>query len=98
MLLAYPYLITQLCLVAGVQELSNIDKMIEATNTSDLGLIRDATNPMDIKVRQGADIIAEMFRHSCQTETAETIEAVETGGQTATTSTTEGTSSAPPLV
>lgn len=72
--------------------------MIEATNTSDLGLIRDATNPMDMQVRQGADILSEMFRHSSQTETAETAEAAEIGGQTATTSTAEGTSSAPPLV
>lgn len=45
-LLAYPCLITQICLAAGVMELSFIDEMIEAIHTTDLSLIRDAGNPL----------------------------------------------------
>lgn len=45
-LLAYPCMITQMCFTVGVQELPGIDELIELTNTTDLGLIRDTINPM----------------------------------------------------
>lgn len=62
--MAYPCLIVQLCLDLGVQELPGITKIIEATNILGLHLIRDTTNPMARKVRQGADILVEIFRHN----------------------------------
>lgn len=46
LVLEYPCMITQLCLAIGVKELWGIDEMIKATNTTDLGLIRDAVNSL----------------------------------------------------
>lgn len=43
LLLAYSCMIIQLYLDLVVREFLSIDKMLEATNTTDLGLIRDAT-------------------------------------------------------
>lgn len=45
-LLAYPCMIIQLCLVAGVLYLPRIDDMIEAIKTKDLGLITDVFNSL----------------------------------------------------
>lgn len=72
-LLAYPCMATLICLAMGVQELSGIDEMIEAMNTTNLGLIRDIANPLDKKERNRADMLAEMYRQSGQTETTDTI-------------------------
>lgn len=46
LLLAYPCLITQICLAAGVMEQPSINKMIEATRTIDLVLIRYTANSL----------------------------------------------------
>lgn len=81
-LLAYPYLITQLCLAAGVWDLLGIKEIIDATNTSDLGLNRDTTNPMARQARQGVDMLAKMYRS--QIVASKTAEA---SGQTRTTQT-----------
>lgn len=56
-LLEYLYMIMQLCLATGVQELPSIDEMIKAINTIDLGLIRDTTNLLARKASQGVDCL-----------------------------------------
>lgn len=63
-------------------------------NTTDLGLIKDAANPLDRWAKRGTDMLAEMQRQSGQTEDS------ETNGQTETTQTSDavGTPSAPPPV
>lgn len=93
-LLAYPCMIMQISIAEGVQELSSIDEMIEAMNTSKFVLIRDASNPI---ARQGTDVLTEISRQRSQTEI---IEATETGGQTDTTSNSDvvGISSSLPIV
>lgn len=100
LLLAYPCLITQLCLAIGVQELLDINKMIESTNTTDLGLIRDTTNLLSRQARRGADMLAEIYRQSSQTEASETTDVAEVVGQTETIQTLDavGTSGATPPV
>lgn len=60
-LLAYPSMITQICLVVGVLELPGIDEMIEDRRTTYLGLIRDAANQLGQQVRQAVDILAGLF-------------------------------------
>lgn len=47
LLLAYPCMITQLCLAVEVLELPGIDEFLKAMRTTDLGLIRDGTNFLD---------------------------------------------------
>lgn len=61
LLFSYPYMITQICLAAGVQVLPGIDKMLEAINTTDLGLIKYMANPFVLQARQAADVMASMF-------------------------------------
>ncbi|KAF3648901.1 hypothetical protein FXO38_17947 [Capsicum annuum] len=45
-LLAYPCIIMQICLAMGVLELPRIDEMIEAKRKFNIGIIRDADNPL----------------------------------------------------
>lgn len=95
-LMAYPSMISQLCLATGVQEIPRVDKMIKATNITDHGLIRDIENSMAKKARRVVNMVADMLWKSDQ---AETVKAIETGKQTDTTQTdATGTSGAPPLV
>lgn len=61
LLLAYPYLITQLHRVMGVLEHIGIDEMIEAIRTANFGLIRDEANSF---ARQVADALVGMYPHS----------------------------------
>ncbi|KAF3623267.1 putative pentatricopeptide repeat-containing protein-like [Capsicum annuum] len=61
-LLEYSCMITQLCLAAGVRELLGIDDMIEAMNTTDLGMTRDATNSLAKQAKQGFNILTEIYR------------------------------------
>lgn len=67
--------------------------MIEATNTTDLGLIKDATNPLARQAKRGVD----MYWQSGKTEIDEST---ETSEQTESTQTfhTAGTPSAPHVV
>lgn len=97
LLMAYPCMIMQMLLAVGVQELPGIDKMFEATNTTNLGLIRNIANPLARKEIKGAVMLKDMYLHSGQTET---VEAAEIGGQTETTQTLDimGIPSAPPPV
>lgn len=44
--LAYSCMITQIYLAEGVQFLLGINEILEAMNTTNLGLIRDTTNPL----------------------------------------------------
>ncbi|KAF3637400.1 hypothetical protein FXO38_23724 [Capsicum annuum] len=46
----------------GVLELPGIDKVLEATKTTNLGLIRDAANPLAQKARQAADLMTRISR------------------------------------
>lgn len=73
-LLANPFLITQLCLAVGIQELPSIDELIEATKTINLGLIKDSGNLLDKEARRGADMLNEMYRQSGQTKTTKDAE------------------------
>lgn len=92
-LMAYPSMITQLCLAAGVQEIPRVDMMIKATNITDHGLIRDIANSMAKMARRVVNMVADMLWKSDQ---AETVKAIETGKQTNTTQTdATGTSGAP---
>lgn len=81
LLLVYSCLIMQLCLAGRVQKLSGIDEMIEAINTTNLGFIIDATNPLSRKAWRGADMLAKIYQKSSQTEATETTDAIEVGGQ-----------------
>lgn len=45
LLLAYPSIVSQICLAAEMQELPGIDQLIELTNIIDMGLIWDIANP-----------------------------------------------------
>lgn len=95
-LMAYPSMITQLCLAAGVQEIPRVDMMIKATNITDHGLIRDIANSMAKMARRVVNMVADMLWKSDQ---AETVKAIETGKQTNTTQTdATGTSGAPSQV
>lgn len=67
LLLAYPYLISKLCLTVGLQELSGIDKLVETNNTRNLGLIKDTGNPLSRQARRAAVMVADMFRQCSQT-------------------------------
>lgn len=73
-LLVYPCMIMQLYLKVRVWELSSINEMLEDTNIIDLGLIRNATNPLARHVRKGAKMLAEIFRQSGQEETTNVAE------------------------
>lgn len=75
-LLEYPYFITQIYLAMGLQELPAIYEMLEAMNTTNLGLIRDATNFLAGQDQHTIDMVADMFRQRGQ---AETVEAAEIG-------------------
>ncbi|KAF3648907.1 hypothetical protein FXO38_17937 [Capsicum annuum] len=44
--LAYPCMITQICLALGVMELLGIDEMIDTWRTFDISLIQDMENPL----------------------------------------------------
>lgn len=48
----FPYFIQRLCDTAGVPALSSIDHHIEVTQVTDVGLIRDDTNPVAQKKAQ----------------------------------------------
>lgn len=48
LLLAYPYMIMQLFLDPGVRELPGVNEILEAMNTTDLGMIKDVANPLDL--------------------------------------------------
>lgn len=50
--------------------------MLETTNTTDLGLIKDVANSLARKVRHEVEILAEMYKGQ--------TEAAEMGGQTKT--------------
>lgn len=43
--------------------------MSEAINTTDLGLIRDAANPLVRQVRKAKNLVADMFWQNGQAET-----------------------------
>lgn len=89
-------MITQMSLAMGVQELSGINEILEATNITGLGLIRDATNPLARQVQKIANFMANIFQHSSQVESAK---AAETSEQMETTQTDSvGNSSALYLV
>lgn len=60
-LLEYPFMITQMCLAVGVQELPGIDEILEATNTTHLGQIRDATNLLVRQTRKTVDLTDNIF-------------------------------------
>ena len=45
-LLSYPYMITQIFLVARVLKIPRIDEIIEARRMFDIGIICDAANPL----------------------------------------------------
>lgn len=93
-LLSYPYMITYICMVAEVLELLGIDKILEDTRTIDLGLIRDAANPLTQQARQAADMMAAIFPQGGQDDNAKEDEA---GAQIETSHTdVVGTSSSPP--
>lgn len=62
LLLVYLCIITLMCIVVGVQELLGIDELVEATNTMDIGLIRDAANSLARKAKRGVDMLDKMFR------------------------------------
>lgn len=47
-----------ICLEEGVLELPEFNQFIELKNTTDLGLIRDAANPMTRQAKQGATLPA----------------------------------------
>lgn len=81
LLLAYLCLFTQLCLGTGVQGIPGVDDIIKPTNTTDLVLIRNATNPLANQEWHGMDMLAEMFRQGGQPNIAEDT---ETSAQTET--------------
>lgn len=62
MLLAYPCMITHICLVTGVQQIPGVDELLEPIHTIDLGLNRDVANPMDRQARKRADMLANILR------------------------------------
>lgn len=45
----------------GELELPIIDEILEATKTTDLGLIIDAANPMAQQARQAVDLVVGIF-------------------------------------
>lgn len=48
----------------GVQEFPAINELVKATNSTNLGLIRDVDNSSARKARRRADILVDMFRQS----------------------------------
>lgn len=60
-----------------MQELPGIDVMLEALNTKDLGLMRDAANPLARKAIHVADMVANIFRKSGQLDVTETTETIK---------------------
>ncbi|KAF3657686.1 hypothetical protein FXO38_13575 [Capsicum annuum] len=61
--------------IKHTRELPSIDKMREATNTTDFGLIKDAANLLARKARQGADMLTEIS--NSQTKVAKTVKTTE---------------------
>lgn len=45
-LLDFPYMLTQIYLEKGVPEIPDIDRFLRSRTTTNLGLIRDITNPI----------------------------------------------------
>lgn len=73
-----------------------INKMIEATRTTYLVLIKNTANSLNRQVRQAANALVGMFLHGGQDEMAKVTEA---GAQTKTLhKDAVGTSSSPALV
>lgn len=97
--LAYLFLITQICLAARVLEIPEVDELIEARRTLDIGFIPNETNPLTQPVRQSTDVIEGMLLQNDQTDNSETAETSETSAQTMAKPTDAvGTSSGQPPV
>lgn len=81
-LLAYPYMITQIYLTAGVLELPGIDKMIEVWRKFDINLITYAAKPFTWPMRQTKDVMAGLFPQNDQTDSSSIFEDTEAWEQT----------------
>lgn len=57
----FPYLLTQICMEAGVQELPNINLFLGSRTMNDLGLIIDINNLISKMENLGALIISEAY-------------------------------------
>lgn len=53
----------QIFLAVGVAKLPDIDEFIDQSNTTNLGLIRDAVNSMAMQAKKGASLLAEICRN-----------------------------------
>lgn len=97
-LLACLCMIRQLCFATGLWEFLGIEEMIEDTNTTILGLIRDAITPLARQARKGANFLDKMYES--QTEAVKNAKAAETDKQTMTTQTSdaESISSSPSMI
>lgn len=69
-----------------------IDEMLVATNTNDLGLIRDAANPLDRHTWRGAEKLAKIYQYTSKTKATETSDFSKESGPTETTQTFDVTS------
>lgn len=70
-------------LFMGVRDVLSIDEIVEATNITYLGLIRDAATQLARQARQEANILAEIYRsHTKAAEVAKTTDTTEEGGHT----------------
>lgn len=98
-LLAYPFMIAQICMAGGVLELPRIKEMIKARQTFDIGLIKDISNPLAQLMRQATNMFVGIFVHGDQIDTPALAAAPEVESQTEGVHTDAvGTSSAPSLV
>lgn len=60
--MAFPCLMTHICLDAGVQEYLNVDQFIRPGSTINLGLIRDIDYPISKVANMGATLIREVYK------------------------------------
>lgn len=61
-ILVFPCLITQICLEEGVPQLPEFDQLIEPKNTTNLGIIQDAANPMTRQAKKGTVLLARAIQ------------------------------------
>lgn len=66
LLMAYQYMVTHICLATGVKELLGIDQFIEPKNNMNLGLIKNAYNPLTRQAKKGATLLAQEMQRRGQ--------------------------------
>lgn len=60
--LAFPYLLMQICIVVKVLETPDVDDFIQLRNTTDLGLIHDIANTISKQAKIEGTLLLRYFR------------------------------------